>query len=207
VNPPSLLQIIERLEGLTGKLPSRIQKPVLSELTPLKQLFLQQRPPRFLFCGSTKISLREIIDVLFSSTYSTQADDVFSTLPRWRNLSMPERGTISVLDARGVNESTAAHLQHELGQQGADVIFLLNDGQIVHEAVKRDLDDLTRCLTWNKTDDAGTKVVGIIISPSPQAAGPNETNLAISRLQSALQSNIAIRESSLRGAEPAFGGP
>jgi hypothetical protein len=39
VNPPSLLQIVERLERLAGKLPSKIQKAVLRELTPLKQLF------------------------------------------------------------------------------------------------------------------------------------------------------------------------
>jgi hypothetical protein len=65
VNPPSLLQIVERLEYLAGKLPSRIRKAVLRELTPLKQLFLQQRTPRFLFTGSGRIAAIEIVGALF----------------------------------------------------------------------------------------------------------------------------------------------
>ena len=44
VNQSLLLHVVERLEGLVGKLPATIQKPILSELTPLKELFLQQRP-------------------------------------------------------------------------------------------------------------------------------------------------------------------
>jgi len=193
MNPPSLLQIVERLESLAGKLPSKIQKPVLSELTPLKQLFLQQRPPRFLFCGSTKISLEELINMLFFSAYSTRASDVLFAAPRWCDFSVPERGTISVLDARAAGDSVAVQVQNELNDQGADIIFLLNDGQIAHEAEKRDLDDLIRCLAWNKTDGAGPKVIGIIIPPPGQAIA-FETNLSIFRLQSALRSNLPIRE-------------
>jgi len=39
VNRSALLHIVERLEGLLGKLPAAIQKPVLHELTPLKDFF------------------------------------------------------------------------------------------------------------------------------------------------------------------------
>jgi hypothetical protein len=67
VKSPSLLQIVERLERLANKLPSKIRKAVLNELTPLKQLFLQQRPPRFLFAGSSAIPLRQVIAALFGS--------------------------------------------------------------------------------------------------------------------------------------------
>lgn len=194
MNPPSLLQIVERFESLAGKLPSRIQKPVLSELTPLKQLFLQQRPPRFLFCGSTKILLRELIDTLFFSAYSAQASDVLLAIPRWRDFSVPERGTISILDARPADDSAAVQVQHELSHQAADIIFLLNDGQIAHEAEERDLDDLIRYLAWNKTDGRGPKVIGIIIPPPGQAIAFDEMNLSVSRLQLELRSNLAIRE-------------
>ncbi len=194
MNPPSLLQIVERFESLAGKLPSRIQKPVLSELTPLKQLFLQQRPPRFLFCGSTKILLRELIDTLFFSAYSAQASDVLLAVPRWRDFSVPERGTISILDARAADDSAAVQVQHELSHQAADIIFLLNDGQIAFKAEKRDLDDLIRCLAWNKTDGAGPKVIGIIIPPPGEAIAFDEMNLSISKLQLELRSNVAIRE-------------
>ncbi|MEO5720251.1 MAG: hypothetical protein ABIR71_02125, partial [Chthoniobacterales bacterium] len=46
MNPPMFLHIVERLEGFLSKLPASIQKPVLQELTPLKELFLKQRAPR-----------------------------------------------------------------------------------------------------------------------------------------------------------------
>jgi len=55
MNRPALLHIVEKLEGFVGKLPETIQKPILHELTPLKELFLQQRPPRILLTGSTRL--------------------------------------------------------------------------------------------------------------------------------------------------------
>ncbi len=70
MNQPLLLHVVERLESFLGKLPATIQKPILSELTPLKELFLQQRPPRFLFTGSHKTSLQETMGALFASTDS-----------------------------------------------------------------------------------------------------------------------------------------
>src|SRR6266436_9652065 len=80
VNQSLLLHVVERLEGLVGKLPSTIQKPILSELTPLKELFLQQRAPRFLFTGSHKTSLQEIIGALFASAGSAQMRDALIAL-------------------------------------------------------------------------------------------------------------------------------
>ena len=60
MNRPSLLHIIERLEAFLGKLPATIQKPVMHELTPLKELFLQQRPPRLVLTGTNKLPLQEV---------------------------------------------------------------------------------------------------------------------------------------------------
>jgi len=47
MNQSLLLHVVERLEALVGKLPAAIQKPILNELTPMKELFLQQRSPVF----------------------------------------------------------------------------------------------------------------------------------------------------------------
>ena len=52
MNQTALLHIVERLESFVGKLPETIRRPVLSELIPLKELFLQQRPPRFRLRGA-----------------------------------------------------------------------------------------------------------------------------------------------------------
>jgi uncharacterized protein (DUF697 family) len=194
VSPPSLLQIVERLERLAGKLPSRIQKAVLSELTPLKQLFLQQRPPRFLFAGSSKIRVRKIIGALFGSADFTQTDDASVGFHHWFDVSFPERGTISILDVRGADDWAAIQLRDELKYQPADIIFFLSDERIAQGLEKRDLDDLIRYFAWNKTSETDTKVIGFIIPTLGEAIGPNQTNLAVSRLRSVHRSNVAERE-------------
>src|SRR5260370_6137481 len=123
VNPPSILQIVERLERLAGKLHSRIRKAVLSELTPLKQLFLQQRPPRFLFIGSSRMPMPQVVHALFASAEFSHNRDLPSRIFRWHDVSLPQRGTISILDARGVEDSAAVRVQDELKFQSADVLF------------------------------------------------------------------------------------
>src|SRR4051812_29874072 len=100
MNRPILLHVVERLEGLVGKLPATIQKPILSELTPLKQLFLQQRPPRFLLVGSGKAPLPQVVAAMFPGFVPVPTHGP-ATGPRfWREFTRMERGTISVFDAR-----------------------------------------------------------------------------------------------------------
>src|SRR5256884_9996089 len=105
MNQTTLLQIAEKLERLAGRLPSRIRNAVLSELTPLKQLFLQQRPPRFLFTGFSKMPIGQIIRALFAPGDFTQTRDIPVRICRWHDVSLPERGTISILDARDADDS------------------------------------------------------------------------------------------------------
>lgn len=47
----TLLGLYKRLTGLLEKLPGGLQKPILKELVPIQQLFLEQRPARLLFLG------------------------------------------------------------------------------------------------------------------------------------------------------------
>ena len=126
MNTPSLLQIVERLERLAGRLPSKIRKAVLNELTPLKQLFLQQRPPRFLFAGSAKVPTRKIISALFGSAEFV-APTATAPLFRWFEVGFPDGGKISIIDVRGVEESAAVHVRDELKYRPADMIFFIRD--------------------------------------------------------------------------------
>jgi uncharacterized protein (DUF697 family) len=194
VNPPSLLQIVERLERLAGKLPSRIRKAVLSELTPLKQLFLQQRPPRFLFIGSSRMPMPQIIRALFAPVEFPKKRNVPNRICRWHDVSLPERGTISILDARGIENSTAGQVQDELKFQSADVIFFLEDEQTAHALEKWEFDDLIRYVGWNNASESDAKIIGIIIPPTGRPIASNYTNAAAIRLNSALRSSPTFRE-------------
>ena len=47
----NILQLYDKLEKLVAKLPAPLQKPILHEITPIKNLFLCRRPPRLALLG------------------------------------------------------------------------------------------------------------------------------------------------------------
>jgi uncharacterized protein (DUF697 family) len=159
---PSLLQIVERLERLAGRLPSKIRKAVLNELTPLKQLFLQQRPPRFLFAGSAKVPARKIVSALFGSA-EFGAPNAAAPLCRWFEVGFPERGKISVIDVRGVDDSAAIHVRDELKYRAADIIFFLSEDLSAQGLEIRELTELNSYLSWNETLETDRKIIEIIV--------------------------------------------
>jgi len=129
MNQTTLLQIAEKLERLAGRLPSKIRKAVLSELTPLKELFLQQRPPRFLFIGSSKMPTHRIVNTLFTPGAQEQMNVALMPVHRWIDWNISGHGTISILDARDAGDSAAAQVDEDLRRQPPDAIFLFDDGQ------------------------------------------------------------------------------
>ena len=183
MNTPSLLQIVERLERLAGRLPSKIRKAVLNELTPLKQLFLQQRPPRFLFAGSAKVPARKIISALFGSAEFV-APNTAAPLCRWFDVDFPERGKISIIDARGVDDSAAIHVRDELKYRAADIIFFIRDERIAQEMEKRELGELNSYLSWNETLETDRKIIEIIVPPY------EKHDLGVTRDEHALESSL-----------------
>ena len=189
---PSLLQIVERLERLAGRLPSKIRKAVLSELTPLKQLFLQQRPPRFLFAGSAKVPARKIISALFGSAEFV-APNAAAPLCRWFDVDFPERGKISVIDVRGVDNSTAVHVRDELKYRAEDIIFFIHDERIAHELQERELADLNSYLSWNETLETDRKIIEIIVPPYEKLASLDHNDLGATRDEFVVGSTLAKR--------------
>jgi uncharacterized protein (DUF697 family) len=188
VNQSLLLHVVERLEGLVGKLPASIQKPILSELTPLKELFLQQRPPRFLLSGSNKSPLPEIVATLFVGGAPEQKRETSVQSCRWQNLNLSGRGTISVLDARGADDSDASLIQEELKRQPADLIFFLDDGDHAKGPRKGDIDNLTTSLDLNDKTRPNAKVIALVVSAERRTAEH------ISRLQTGLEAKAAIKD-------------
>jgi uncharacterized protein (DUF697 family) len=159
MNQPVLLHIVERLESLVGKLPATIQRPVLAELTPLKELFLQQRSPRFVFVGSINRPASELANEFFGAVEPAEFTSIF----RWQELSVGSHGTLCILDARGMGGSSAAQVREELKQQPADAIFFLDEPGSARRGRKTELQNLIDCLNWS--DPAETKVIGIAFSP------------------------------------------
>lgn len=135
MNQTALLRIVERLEGFLARLPEKIRRPVLRELTPLKELFLQQRPPRFLLIGSSNTPTHRLLNVLFSPGAQEQLNVALMPVHRWVDWDIADRGTISVIDARDVDHAAAAQVEEELERQPADIVFIFEDEAANSESV------------------------------------------------------------------------
>ena len=129
MNQTAILNIVERLERLVTRLPEKIRRPVLRELTPLKELFLQQRPPRFLFIGPSKAPTHRIIDTLFAPGAPEQLNVALMPVHRWVDWDISGHGTISILDARDAADSAIAQVEEDLKRQPPDIIFLFDEGE------------------------------------------------------------------------------
>ena len=139
----------------------------------------------------------QIIRALFAPIEFPQKRNVPARICRWHDVSLPERGTISILDARGIKDSAAVQVQDELKFQSADVIFFLEDEQTAHDLEKREFDDLIRSVGWNNASESDAKIIGIIVPPIGWPIASNYANAAAIRLKSALRSSPTFREHGL----------
>jgi uncharacterized protein (DUF697 family) len=212
MNRPSLLHIIERLEAFLGKLPATIQKPVLHELTPLKELFLQQRSPRFVLTGSNKLPVQEVVATLFGWQAPPESRDILMELFRWQPIDLGGHGTIALLDARGADARTIPDIQDELLRQPTDLFLHLGDDAELARIPSHDISNLETFLASNGVARTEAKVIGIVLHdqtatartihngethPSPQAK-------TRAKLQGALQEKLEIRKHLLQIFELSF---
>ena len=92
----AFLEQFEKLERLIERLPEGLQKPILREIVPLKELFLRQRPPRLALTGDASVDAAALFSALFGAHLPPEATQSRG----WQEISRGGRGTIRVLDAR-----------------------------------------------------------------------------------------------------------
>src|ERR1043166_4569557 len=190
MNQTAFLHIVERLERLVTRLPEKIRRPVLRELTPLKELFLQQRPPQFLFIGSSNMPTHQIINTLFTGGAPEQMNVALMPVHRWIDWDISGRGTISILDARDAGDSAAAQVEEDLKRQRADIIFFFDDAESHLE--KPAAGNSANFLAHFECDFGGAlvdaKVIGVSFGSGRRTA----------ELQEALKTQPAIRDRLLK---------
>ncbi|HMJ07179.1 MAG TPA: hypothetical protein VK474_13045 [Chthoniobacterales bacterium] len=207
MNQSLFLHLVERLEGFLGKLPASIQKPVLHELTPLKELFLKQRPPRFVLTGSHKIPVQEVIATLFAAALPGDLLDVLVEVYRWQNTDVGGHGSVELLDARGADSAALRQIENELERQAADIFLHVIDGNGARPVLARDLETLAALANLPSTAAAQAKIVGIsLVSPKRQSTEKNGhavagRSVAQEKLQTALAEKSQLRDHVLQVME------
>ncbi len=207
MNQPLFLHIVERLEGFLHKLPEKLQKPILHELTPLKELFLKQREPRIVLTGSHKFPVQEVFGALFCSAYPDELRDTLVEVFRWQNINLANAGTIALLDARGADADALKQIEAELQREPADIFLHLVDGNSARPILSRDTENLASA--FDVSGEPATKVIGIsLVSPTGKSktregqSAPEDR--ADAKLQTALTAHPRIGERFLQAMEIAL---
>lgn len=205
MNRSSLLHIIERLEGFLGKLPETIRRPVLHELTPLKELFLQQRPPRFVVTGSNRMPLQDAAGAMFNWQPAGDSRDLLMELFRWHAIELGGRGTALFLDARGADTRTRAKIDEELKSQPADMFLHLADDE---SAAADELNNLEHFTRIPRDTEFQPKIVGVVMRGPTRSTRHQNGDGSVAardktrtRIQAALQENAAIAPRLLQAVE------
>jgi uncharacterized protein (DUF697 family) len=171
MNRDFLLKLYDRLTGLVEKLPGGLQKPILRELVPIRELFLEQRPARLLFLGHPSPEPLAFLEGLLAANLAGQAGknqaptadpkvpasseedpklistesvwQVGSAEAGWRTYDRPNFGTVQVLDARGDFSSSLLRAAVQTHAPDAVVIFFAtsSDASDLSAAIKA-LDEL-----------------------------------------------------------------
>lgn len=120
-----LLHQFERLERLVEKLPDGLQKPILHEIVPLKELFLRARPARIVLAGSAAVEAPALFAALAGTPLEMGVGD-----PRgWRDLTRGQRGAVRLLDVRGGAGvgGISDHAREALGAETPDLVLFLDE--------------------------------------------------------------------------------
>ncbi len=176
-NGEKLLGLYDRLTGLIEKLPGGLHKPILKELVPIREVFLDQRPARLLLLGGAGKSVPEFLHDLCGSMVETGESH-----NGWRSYRIPERGEIQICDARSTTPDEAAIAA--LAHMAPDVLVFLREA---------DGNDLTEV-----TVQAG-KRAGLCSPTTPLVGVAYGGDSARARLSALLgaERNFSIRPSSV----------
>ncbi|MCX7869880.1 MAG: hypothetical protein N2322_08020, partial [Terrimicrobiaceae bacterium] len=122
----TLLKLYNRLTGFVEKLPGGLQKPILRELVPIRETFLESRPARVLLLGNGTIEPAAFL----------QAIGIEGAAPAgivdngWRTFSSNQLGAIELLDARRVEPPP----EYALERMRPDVLVWLQGGEAASPA-------------------------------------------------------------------------
>lgn len=174
MNRAALLHIVERLESLAGRLPGAIQKAVQHELSPLKQLFLQQRPPRFLLAGSNRLSMPHLVGLVFNGEPTNESRDILFEINRWQQIEIKDRATIRVLDARGADDNSEKLIRSELNREPADVILVVSDAAEGRTQVRQSAENGIECVHWNDSSRSGAAIIAVHLDETERSVQNGE---------------------------------
>ncbi len=200
----SFLHVFEKLESFVGKLPGSLQKPILQEVTPLKDLFLRQRAPRIVLVGDPTASSAGLFNAIFTAPVAPfahlEGGEAMPASTGWKEFSHAERGVLRLLDTRAqtANAPATDAVQAALTTEPPDIFLFLTDFSATPDSTARlagDLDRLEALLDLTgRVHQTHPCVVGLVVNSSEQASTPGAMEAARARLQVAMASRPRVAQ-------------
>ncbi len=191
MNQETLLGWYDRLEKLAAKLPGPLQKAVLSEMRPIRELFLEQRPARILLTGTSDVSRVEIVNSLFrEQVISLEGEHPLPLAPGWETFHRIAGGSVLLLDAR---EQKTLHWGSGRDFFAPDIVIFACHGHPEQADLTAAVERLAQALVEIEAKFAHRPAVFAIIDGIPErpvaASGTSQATFAV---ETALRENAAI---------------
>ena len=162
------LSIYEKLESLVQRLPEGLRGPILREITPIKTLFLLQRPPRIVLLGDRAASRTALVNALFGEAVARADEDALQSAS-WQEFARSGRGALRLLDAR--LPASLAGLSRALGTEAPDLFLFLHDGSAGERGLAGDLDHATAVVDFaDRSHPARAAIVGVPLNENAAPA-------------------------------------
>lgn len=184
----TILNLYERLEKLISKLPVPLQKPILQEMTPVKNLFLRQRSPRIVIAGEPGPAKAHLLNALFDAEILPAADAAESIFG-WHEYVRVGKGALRVLDTRFPGAENPA--KTALANEAPDIFLFLHSVPGDAQALAAEVEKLDNILAFqNQRSDQRAAVIGVLVKSDPSA----DVEEAKQQLHVALHSKAAVGE-------------
>jgi uncharacterized protein (DUF697 family) len=184
---PGILKMYERLEKLVSKLPAPLQKPILQEMTPVKNLFLRQRAPRIAIAGEPGACKAHVLNAMFNAEVLQGGDDI--SISGWHEITRQGRGSIRIIDARRPTPESA--IKSALADEPPDIFLFLRSSPEVDDGLAQDIAHFETVISFlNARGPQREAVIGVVVR---QDSG-GDMEKAREQLHACLHTKPAISE-------------
>jgi uncharacterized protein (DUF697 family) len=160
----TFLALYEKIEALVYRLPKGLQAPILTEIRPIKELFLLRRPPRIVLTGPNGAGKGEVLAALFGADVLLPGEENLND-GRWQAIGRTGRGTLDLLDAR--RPASLPRLREALSEKMPDLFLFVRGAEETDAALNADLDHTIELLhLLAPRANSAPKVLGLLLPAS-----------------------------------------
>lgn len=172
MTPSSFLSLYDKLEKLVRRLPEGLQQPILREITPIKTLFLLQRPPRIVLLGPGGAGKAQLLGALFDAELLKPGEENLNE-GTWVKFSRSGQGALQLLDAR--RPVSAQLVQAAIAEQAPDLCIFVRPARAIDDGLAADLDHAEALLAFaDSRHETKAKVLGVLLAAGGDAEGARQ---------------------------------